>query len=71
MQKGIYQHYKGNQYQVIDTVKHSESEELLVLYKALYGEQGLWVRPYEMFFESVTVEGKELPRFKYIGEKDE
>lgn len=62
---GLYRHYKGNEYQVIDTVRHSETEEALVLYRALYGEKGLWVRPLEMFLESVWVDGKPQPRFAY------
>ena len=71
MKRGIYQHYKGNLYEVLDLVKHSETEEELVLYRALYGEHGLWVRPHAMFFESVVVDGKTLERFTYIGEKSE
>ena len=58
-------------YEVIDTLRHSETEELMVLYRALYGDKGLWARPFSMFFESVTIEDVEQPRFKYIGEKDE
>lgn len=69
MKTGIYEHYKGNSYEVIDTVRHSESEELMVLYRPLYGDEKLWVRPYEMFFETVTIDAKEVPRFKYIGVK--
>jgi hypothetical protein len=67
LQKGIYQHYKGNNYELIDTVTHSETEELMVLYKPLYGEKKLWVRPYDMFFENVLINSQEVPRFKYIG----
>ncbi|MDF1874460.1 DUF1653 domain-containing protein [Sulfurimonas sp. SAG-AH-194-I05] len=69
MQKGIYEHYKGNKYQVIDTVTHSETEETLVLYRTLYGKYDLWVRPLSMFFENVIIDEKEVPRFKYIGEE--
>ncbi|MCJ7766141.1 MAG: DUF1653 domain-containing protein [Thiovulaceae bacterium] len=64
---GLYRHYKGNQYEVIDVVVHSETEEELVLYRALYGEQGLWVRPLAMFTENVNVDGRCMARFKYIG----
>ena len=71
MQTGIYQHYKGQKYQVIDTVRHSETQERLVLYRALYGEKGLWVRPYTMFFESIVLDSKEVPRFQFIGEVNE
>jgi len=71
MQTGIYEHYKGMKYEVIDTLRHSETEELMVLYRALYGDEGLWARPFNMFFENVNIDGDEQPRFKYIGEKDE
>ena len=62
---GLYQHDKGAQYRVIDTVRHSETEEELVLYRALYGEKGLWVRPLVMFTATVLIDGKEVPRFAY------
>ncbi|MFT5661075.1 MAG: hypothetical protein ACI9TV_001721 [Sulfurimonas sp.] len=71
MRKGIYEHYKGPRYLVLDTVTHSESEETLVLYKTMYDKEDLWVRPYSMFFEKVEVDSKIVPRFKYIGEVDE
>ncbi|MBU1217610.1 DUF1653 domain-containing protein [bacterium] len=71
MKTGIYEHYKSNRYEVIDTVRHSETEELMVLYRALYGDEGLWVRPYAMFFEIITIDSKEVPRFKYIGQNNE
>lgn len=64
--QGIYRHYKGNLYQVLHTAQHSETEESLVVYRCLYGEYGVWVRPLTMFAETVTVEGKELPRFELI-----
>ncbi len=70
LKKGIYRHYKGNLYEVFMTAQHSETEEWMVVYKALYGEKGMWVRPYEMFIEKVIVEGIELERFVYIGDKD-
>ncbi|MBF60279.1 DUF1653 domain-containing protein [Halomonas sp. FeN2] len=60
---GIYRHYKGSLYEVLGTAQHSESEELLVVYRALYGEYGLWVRPLDMFVETVTKEGLTQPRF--------
>jgi hypothetical protein len=65
---GRYRHYKGNEYEVLGTVTHSETDEPMVLYRALYGARGLWVRPLEMFCESVTVEGKTVPRFAYVGD---
>ena len=71
MKTGIYEHYKGSKYQVIDTVTHSETEELMVLYRTMYGNQDLWVRPYDMFSENITIDSKTVPRFKYIGEEDE
>jgi len=71
MKTGIYEHYKGNHYEVIDTVRHSETEELMVLYRALYGDEGLWVRPYTMFFETIIIDNQEVPRFQYIGKSDE
>jgi hypothetical protein len=63
---GIYQHYKGNRYQVLHFAKHSETEEDLVVYRALYGQYGVWVRPLGMFKEMVAVEGKSVPRFELI-----
>ncbi len=69
LKAGLYRHYKGNRYEVIDIVHHSETEEELVLYRALYGEQSLWVRPLAMFAESVNVDGLTVPRFAYIGEQ--
>ena len=69
LKAGLYRHYKGNRYEVIDIVRHSETEEELVLYRALYGERGLWVRPLSMFTENVHVDGLAVPRFAYIGEQ--
>ncbi|MBF6631884.1 MAG: DUF1653 domain-containing protein [Comamonas sp.] len=60
---GLYRHYKGNLYEVIDTVRHSETMEPLTLYRALYGERGLWVRPAAMFNETVVINGVQQPRF--------
>lgn len=64
--KGLYRHYKGGMYEVIDTVRHSESLEPMTLYRALYGERGLWVRPAAMFLETIVHEGVEKPRFLRI-----
>jgi hypothetical protein len=63
---GRYRHYKGMEYEVLDTVRHSETCEPMTLYRALYGEQGLWVRPAEMFLETVVIEGVAQPRFTKI-----
>ena len=71
MQTGIYEHYKGNQYKVIDIARHSETDELLVLYRPMYGDESLWVRPFAMFFEKVTIDDVLVPRFKYVGDADE
>lgn len=65
---GRYRHYKGGEYDVIGVARHSETEEEMVVYRPLYGERGLWVRPLGMFIETVTVDGKEVPRFEYIGD---
>lgn len=64
--KGIYKHYKGNYYELIGVGKHSETLEEVVIYKALYGEHGLWARPASMWNEMVEVDGKFVPRFQFI-----
>ena len=63
---GRYRHYKGGMYDVVDTVRHSESLEPMTLYRALYGKQGLWVRPAAMFLEEVVIDGVRQPRFARI-----
>jgi hypothetical protein len=60
---GLYRHYKGNLYEVVDTVRHSETLEPMTLYRALYGEHGLWVRPAAMFQEEVEINGAKQARF--------
>jgi hypothetical protein len=65
---GKYQHYKGNFYQVIGIARHSETMEFLVVYQTLYGDHDLWVRPADMFNESVIVDGKKVPRFAIVEE---
>ena len=65
---GRYRHYKGGEYEVLHLAKHSETEEDMVVYRALYGAFGVWVRPASMWNETVTHEGKAQPRFAYIGE---
>lgn len=69
MKKGIYQHYKGNKYEVIGVAKHSETLEEMVVYRALYGNGEIWVRPLFMWNEKVTADGKEVLRFTLIEEK--
>lgn len=68
MKLGIYRHFKGNKYEVIAIAKHSETEEELVVYKALYGDGGIWVRPISMWNEKIEIDGKTIKRFEYIGE---
>jgi len=67
VKQGVYQHYKGQYYEIIGVAKHSETLQELVVYRALYGEYGLWVRPAEMFCEQVEVDGKSVPRFRFVG----
>jgi len=64
--QGIYRHYKGSLYQVLHTAHHSETEESLVVYRCLYGEYGVWVRPLAMFAEMVMRDGKQVPRFELV-----
>jgi len=65
IKSGRYRHYKGNYYDVIGVARHSETDELLVVYRPQYGEKGLWVRPLEMFTESVELGDSVVPRFAY------
>jgi len=67
---GVYRHYKGNQYEVIGFAKHSETLEDMVIYKALYGEGGTWVRPISMWEYPIEGDGKNVKRFEYVGETD-
>ncbi len=64
---GRYRHYKGKEYEVIGVARHSETEEEFVVYRTLYGNFDLWIRPKAMFLETVHVDGKEVPRFAYLG----
>ena len=67
LQPGRYRHYKGPEYRVLDVARHSETEEWLVVYRALYGDYGLWVRPLALFAENVVQpDGQVLPRFHCI-----
>ncbi len=65
---GLYRHYKGGLYEVIDTARHSETLEPMTVYRALYGERGLWVRPAAMFAGTVEIKGVVRPRFEKISE---
>ena len=66
---GLYRHYKGNLYEVLDTARHSETLEPMTLYRALYGDKGLWVRPAAMFAETVVVDGVQQARFTRIADE--
>lgn len=66
LKPGIYRHYKGNDYQVYGVATHSETEEPFVVYKTLYGNFDMWVRPYSMFCEDVEVGGEKVPRFRWL-----
>ena len=70
LKKGIYKHFKGNKYELLDIAKHSETQEEMVVYKALYGDGGIWVRPVFMWDEEVEFEGEKVKRFTYCGEED-
>lgn len=67
IEPGIYKHYKGNEYQVLGVAKHSETQEELVVYRALYGSGEMWVRPLAMFEEQVEWNGKRTVRFQWVG----
>ena len=64
---GRYRHYKGNEYTVLGVALHSETQEELVVYRQAYCDHGLWVRPKQMFLETVEVDGQAVPRFQYLG----
>ena len=68
MKLGRYRHFKGGEYEVIGIARHSETDEPMVVYRALYGDGGLWVRPEAMFQDTVERDGQIKPRFEYIGE---
>ena len=67
IEKGKYRHFKGNEYEVLFTATHSETGEKMVVYRALYGDGGVWVRPASMWNESVERDGKVYKRFTYVG----
>ena len=66
VQPGRYRHYKGQEYDVLGVARHSETEEEYVVYRALYGALGLWIRPTAMFLETVIVDGRSCPRFQFL-----
>ena len=68
--KGIYKDFKGNLYQVIEVATHSETQEQLVVYRTLYGDYSMWVRPLTMFQETVEVDGQQVPRFNFVEPSD-
>lgn len=63
---GLYRHYKGGEYEVLGVARHSETQEPLVVYRPLYNASGWWLRPHEMFFEAVEVDGRLRPRFEKL-----
>ena len=69
LKPGLYRHYKGPLYRVFEVARHSETEEQLVVYRALYGEGGLWVRPLQMFVEQVEQAGQQKPRFAWCDDQ--
>ncbi|MDF2176805.1 DUF1653 domain-containing protein [Aliiglaciecola sp. CAU 1673] len=71
LQPGRYRHYKGKDYEVLGVARHSEDESELVVYRPLYGEGGLWVRPLTMFLEQVEVDGVKVPRFRAVPENSQ
>ena len=68
MKKGIYRHYKGNFYELVDVAKHSETEEEFVIYRPMYGEGALWIRPLSMFDEDLERDGKTVKRFAFYAD---
>jgi hypothetical protein len=66
VQPGRYRHYKGHEYEVLGVARHSETEEEYVVYRALYGDRGLWIRPTAMFEELIVLEGRHVPRFELL-----
>lgn len=69
LKKGKYRHFKGKEYELLEVATHSETLEQMVVYRALYGERGIWVRPASMWSETVEKDGYSGPRFQYIGDE--
>ncbi len=70
MKRGVYRHFKGNLYQLLDVARHSETGEKMVIYRALYGERGLWVRPAAMWDEVIERDGRQCRRFTYVADDE-
>lgn len=70
LKPGVYRHFKGNMYRLLYVARHSETLEDMVVYQALYGERGIWVRPAAMWSERVVRDGYDGPRFSWVGEED-
>lgn len=68
---GRYRHFKGKEYELLYLARHSETEEEMVVYRALYGDRGVWVRPASMWNEEIVRDGRTVRRFTYIGEGDD
>ena len=71
LKPGVYRHFKGNRYELLHVAKHSETLEPMVVYRALYGDGGIWVRPASMWDEHVDKDGYSGPRFAWVGESEE
>ena len=70
MKRGVYRHFKGNLYRLLDVARHSETGEKMVIYRALYGERGLWVRPAAMWDEVIERDGRQYRRFTYVADDE-
>ncbi|MDD6144658.1 MAG: DUF1653 domain-containing protein [bacterium] len=70
LKPGVYRHFKGNRYELLYVAKHSETLEPMVVYRALYGDGGIWVRPASMWDEHVDKDGYSGPRFAWVGETE-
>lgn len=68
VKRGVYMHFRGKEYEVLGTARHSETLEDFVVYRALYRGEELWIRPKKMFLEKATKDGKEVPRFEFVRE---
>jgi hypothetical protein len=71
IKQGIYRHFKGNKYHILGVAQHSENESSLVVYRPMYGAGDLWVRPVEMFLETVELDGQQVPRFEFLEQAEQ